>query len=124
MRLGEIEYDRTRTRDAKSWIRMNPAAFAWLSLARMRDFWFPQRGDHPFESIVIWISTLLSIPGMVLMARQRAKVSLFVVIVLMIYPLMYYIVVSDLRYRVPVLWMSFLPAGYFLFVLKDRIKQR
>jgi hypothetical protein len=38
----------------------------------------------------------------------------------MIYPLMYYIVVSDLRYRTPVLWLSLLPAGYFLSMLTNR----
>jgi hypothetical protein len=119
--LGEIEYDRLRIRDAKTWIRTNPAVFTWLSLARMRDFWFPERGEHPFESIVIWISTLLSIPGMVLMVLRRERATLFVLFVLLIYPLMYYIVVSDLRYRAPVLWLSLLPAGYFVFIISDRI---
>ena len=121
MSLGEVEYDRIRIRDAKDWIRTNPAAFASLSLARMRDFWFPQLGEHSIESIVISISTILSIPGIVLMARRRARVTLFVLIVLLTYPLMYYIVVSDLRYRIPVLWISLLPAGYFLSDLKDRM---
>ena len=27
---------------------------------------------------------------------------------------MYYVVVSDMRYRYPILWLSLLPAGYFL----------
>lgn len=122
--LGEIEYDRVRLRDARTWIRMNPAAFAWLSLARIRDFWFPEMGEHPFESVVIWISTLLSIPGILLMSLRGERTTLFVLSVLLIYPAMYYIVVSDLRYRIPVLWLSVLPAGYFLSLMIDEVKKR
>jgi hypothetical protein len=52
---------------------------------------------------------------------RRERATLFVLFVLLIYPLMYYIVVSDLRYRAPVLWLSLLPAGYFVFIISDRI---
>jgi hypothetical protein len=122
--LGEIEHDRVRIQDAQSWIRTNPTAFAWLSLARIRNFWFPELGLHPFESVVIWISTLLSILGLLLMSLRRESVTLFVFIVLFIYPLIYYIVESDLRYRIPILWLSLLPAGYFVSLLMDGVKRR
>lgn len=121
--LGEVEYDHMRTRDAKTWIQRNPEKFIWLSLARMRDFWFPERGEHPFDAIFIWIGTLLSIPGIFLMTRRRERVTVFAFVVLLTYPGMYYIVVSDLRYRMPVLWLSLLPAGYFLSLLTDRVKK-
>ncbi len=48
------------------------------------------------------------------MIRRRADATLFVVFVLLIYPLMYYIVVSDVRYRLPVLWLTLVAAGTFL----------
>jgi hypothetical protein len=38
----------------------------------------------------------------------------FVLAVGAIYPLMYYIVVSDVRYRYPILFLSLLSAGYFI----------
>jgi len=34
--------------------------------------------------------------------------------VFLLYPLTYYIVVSGIRYRVPILWVSTLAAGYGL----------
>ncbi len=93
---------------------LTAAPFARLAMARFRDFWFPPQEDHPFKSVTIWIATLLSIPGLLLMIYRRERVTPFVLFVLAIYPLMYYVVVSDVRYRIPVLWLSLLPAGYFL----------
>ena len=113
-RLGEVKYDQVRLADAKEWMRTHPIPFLRLSLARVRDFWFPIADKHLFQSAVIWVCTALSIPGIILMIRRRAEVAPFVVFVLLIYPLMYYIVVSDVRYRLPVLWLSLLPAGTFL----------
>jgi len=56
----------------------------------------------------------LSLPGVVLMVRRREAVAVYILTVSVIYPLMYYIVVSDMRYRYPVLWLSLLPAGYLV----------
>ena len=63
---------------------------------------------------IIWLATALSVPGLILMALRREPVTLFVAAVLLIYPLMYYVVVSDVRYRYPVLWLSLLQAGYLI----------
>jgi hypothetical protein len=52
------------------------------------------------------------------MVRRREAVTGFIAFVLFIYPLMYYVVVSDVRYRYPVLWLSFLAAGYLVFSAK------
>jgi hypothetical protein len=115
--LGEVEYDRLRMNDAKQWISDHPRPFLRLTLARVRDFWFPVPNRHRFKCAVIWIITLSSIPGLFVMARRRMEITPFVLIVLSVYPLMYYIVVSDVRYRLPVLWLSLLPAGVFLVEL-------
>ncbi len=117
--LGEVKYDQVRVTDAKQWIRSHPSQFLRLTLARVRDFWFPIPNQHPFKSGVIWAATLLSIPGLILMIRRRIEITPFVLSVLLIYPLMYYIVVSDVRYRLPVLWLSLLPAGVFVVQLWD-----
>jgi hypothetical protein len=113
-KLGEVNYDHVRKHDAEDWMRSHPIPLLRLTLARVRDFWFPIADKHLFQSAVIWICTVLSIPGLILMARKRNDVTLFVGFVLLIYPLMYYIVVSDVRYRLPVLWLSLLSAGTFV----------
>jgi len=122
--LGEIRYDRLRTSDAKTWMRTHPAAFRHLTLGRIRDFWFPVPWDSRFESAVIWLATALSIPGLVIMGRRRNRVLMFVLATLLIYPLMYYVIISDVRYRLPVLWISLLAAGSFLVWLWDRARKQ
>jgi hypothetical protein len=110
--LGEVAYDRKRTADAANWIHTHPFRFLQLTLQRFRDFWFPPADKHGFSAHVIWLITALSGPGLILMARNRQPVTPFAGAVLLIYPLMYYLVVSDVRYRYPVLWVSVLSAGY------------
>jgi len=69
----------------------------------------------------VWLITLLSIPGMVLMWRRRERVRWFIFSVWLLYPLIYYVVVASDRYRYPILWTSLLPAGYCLVVLGRRL---
>jgi hypothetical protein len=76
----------------------------------MVEFWFP---DAPGEAAYGFaLGTLLSIPGIILMAKRREPVTLYVLFVWLVYPLVYYIVVTCDRYRYPILWTSLLPAGY------------
>lgn len=112
--LGELNYDRTRLAMAKVWMRTRSDRFIRLTLSRILTFWFPGTYEYPFKAAVIWIFTLMSIPGMLIMAFRRMPVTAFAIFVLLEYPLMYYLIVCDVRYRYPVLWLSLLPAGYFL----------
>jgi hypothetical protein len=132
--LGEVQYDRHRIADTKKWIKTNPTRFLELTRARLREFWFPATEVVPAGSFapddmvearnwlkeqnriayVFWFVTGLSFPGFILMLRRREPVTVFALIALAIYPLMYYTVVSDMRYRYPVLWLSLLGAGYFV----------
>ena len=114
LRVGEVKYDRARTDDAKAWIRSHPARFAQLTGARAFYFWLPPLRLTRFKGAVIWIATILSLPGIALMAYRRLRVTRFVVAVLLVYPLMYYVVMASLRYRYPILWLTLLPAGYFI----------
>ena len=112
--LGEVEYDRRRTADALAWIRSHPRRFGQLTLNRIVEFWFPEPVGFLYPAYVIWLATVLSIPGLMLMARRRMPAVWFLAAVWLIYPLMYYVVVSCDRYRYPMLWTSLLPAGYLL----------
>lgn len=108
--LGEVVYDRKRTADTMAWIRSHPNRFRQLTVARVVEFWFP---DGLTETLYgFWLSTILFVPGLFVMARRREPVTGFVLFVSLVYPLMYYIVVSCDRYRYPILWASQLPAGY------------
>jgi hypothetical protein len=121
-RLGEVQYDRDRAAAAWSWIRSNPERFRDLTLERIFEFWFPEPIVPAYTAYGIWAITILSIPGIALMARRRNPVTLFVLAVWFLYPVMYYVVVSCDRYRYPILWTSMLPAGYCLAALMPRWK--
>jgi hypothetical protein len=110
--LGEAAYDRTRGADATNWIRSHRSPFLRLTLQRFAEFWFPDPGEDPGTAVVVWFITGLSIPGLILMARRREPVGIYLLTVLLLYPPMYYITIADVRYRYPVLWVSALAAGY------------
>jgi hypothetical protein len=84
------------------------------------EFWFPDGLDETLYAF--WLSTVLFIPGLIVMARRREPVTAFVLFISLVYPLMYYIVVSCDRYRYPILWASQLPAGYCAVILMERIR--
>lgn len=121
--LGEVRYDQLRTADTIAWIRSHPGRFSRLTLARVREFWFPS-STRTIPACAIWLITVLSIPGLILIVRRREPAAFFLMAVLAIYPLLYYIVVSDVRYRYPILWISALAAGYFLAQLRSWIERR
>jgi hypothetical protein len=120
--LGELEYDRKRTADTFAWIRSHPNRFGQLTVARAIEFWFPDGLTGTLYAF--WLSTILFVPGLIVMARRREPVTAFVLFVSLVYPLMYYIVVSCDRYRYPILWASHLPAGYVAAVLIERLRLR
>jgi len=119
--LGEVQYDRKRIADTKYWIAQNPIRFMKLTLKRVWEFWFPRLGDRAYMTYIIWLATALSIPGLILMARRREPVTVFTAAVLLIYPMLYYLVFTSVRYRYPVLWLSLLPAGYLAHQTMKRI---
>ncbi len=121
--LGEPEYDRRRTADGLAWIRANPSRFVWLTRMRILQFWLPRPGPLPYTTYAVWILTILSLPGLVWMARRREAAVLLFLVEFLIYPLAYYVVVANIRYRVPILWMSCLAAGYFLVGAFSRIRR-
>lgn len=110
-RLGEPAYDRYRTDTTMQWIRSHPAAFLRLTLRRIVEFWFPNPAYRLYGHAISLV-TALSVPGLWLMYRRRTRALLFFGAVFLAYPCMYYVVVSDYRYRYPILWLSLLAAGF------------
>ena len=108
-------------------MRSNTSRIVRLTFARFREFWFPPKEPGTYyQGLAVWWMTLLSIPGLVLLFRYREPALGFILSVLVLYPLVYYLVVTDLRYRYPVLWLSLLPVGYLtseLFGSRPRIRR-
>jgi hypothetical protein len=100
--LGEMEYMRRARHEAVTWIRSHPGEFLRLTCLRVAQFWFGPVDDLP-AALGISVLTLLSIAGAwrafpALSVAQRAAI----VIPLAAYPLVYYVVGFEARYRQPV----------------------
>jgi hypothetical protein len=113
LKLGESAYNQRKTAEAVAWIRAHPSRFAWLTWNRFIQFWLPYPMPPSYSCYAIWAITVLSIPGLIWMALKRERTTALIVAVFLLYPPIYYIVVSDVRYRIPILWLSCLAAGYF-----------
>jgi hypothetical protein len=123
--LGEVEYNRTKLREAVNWITHNPKEFAVLTARRFRVFWFPPRGLNSNNGIVrqttlLHLFTLFSIPGLFLMWRNSRSAAYIVLLWLVLFPPIYYVVQFMNRYRYPILWGTFLAGGYFITELARR----
>jgi len=111
--MGELKYNAYRRQTAVDWITANPRAFFYLTVHRVFEFWFPNMAEGPYAVMISFI-TILSLAGFVLMARWRESFLQFAICASLVYPLTYYVVLSDSRYRIPILWISLLGAGYFM----------
>jgi hypothetical protein len=114
LRMGEVDYNRMRLGTAREWMAAHPGRFLELTRQRMADFWLPPH-DWAIRAI-----TLLSLFGLLAMARGARAPALFFAGALAVYPLLYYVVESNVRYRYPILWISLLAAGYLLSALERR----
>jgi hypothetical protein len=106
-KMGEGEYDRYSTSRAFAWISANIGEFIRLTITRTIQFWLPDPVYH-VHAYSLWAVTILSAVGAWFLGVRSC---LFLVGAAVMYSLPYYIVVSDVRYRYPVLWMSLLMAG-------------
>jgi hypothetical protein len=118
--LGEVEYYRRCGAIAFDWIRRHPARFWTLTAARFRTFWFPDADDTPWHAHSIAFVTIAAFMEFVLLARRRDPIVVFVGGALFAYPLLYYFVQVDPRYRAPILWIPLLAGGYLLSSLTRR----
>ena len=109
--MGELNYNRSRQAIVMQWIQQHPERFRELTLRRLKEFWFPSPGEEAVYAYSVWTITALSLAGLFFMARGRNKAARGIVAVMVAYPVVYYFVQADPRFRVPILWMSLLPAG-------------
>jgi hypothetical protein len=87
-----------------------------LTVQRATGYWLPAATSHPAQSTwrdwCVTLANLLCIPGLFLLWRRARPVAIIFMIWLLMFPPVYYLVAYNERYRVPILWASFLPAAY------------
>jgi hypothetical protein len=106
-----------RLREALHWISTHPVRFFKLCAARTAAFWMPPATEGPYsllgrgrrlERIAIYLMTLLSVAGLFMLYRRDILSWLVCLVCLGLFPLIYYAVQYEYRYRYPILWITFL----------------
>jgi hypothetical protein len=115
MDLGEVKYNALQLREALRWIISHPARFIKLSIMRFTAFWMPTEAftvhdasGRRLERVAIYLMTLLSVPGLVILCRRDIKSAAVLISCLSVFPVVYYIVEFEDRYRHPIMWVIFL----------------
>ncbi len=108
---GEVTYMRHSGAAAQDWIFAHPGAFARLTAERFTYFWLGPL-DRPGTALLFSMLTGLALLG-ALEGYRRLTPSQFaaLVIPLLTFPLVYYLVPWQHRYRFPIEWVLFLLAG-------------
>lgn len=109
--LGELAYMRAAGREARAWIAAHPGEFLRLTGLRVGQFWIGPV-DDPVAMLGIGLLTLLSAVGAwrafpSLPADRRAAL----LVPLLLFPLVYYFVGFEARYRQPLDGLAFLLAA-------------
>ena len=99
-RVGEISYFDMKKAEAFEWIRNHTGRFAQLTLRRFVAFWFPIL-NQPSKTIFSAAWTIAGLCGFLLAWRNNRIAACVLSSVFIIYPLVYYLIQVDIRYRYP-----------------------
>jgi hypothetical protein len=116
VQMGEYKFFQNRKRLALTWIVTNPWKFARLTFSRFSLFWLPQpdplvKTTMGILSYVPWLITLQTIDGLYFLFKRNKRAAVLIGSAFILYPVVYYVVQFDVRYRYPIYWMSLVLAG-------------
>jgi hypothetical protein len=105
--MGEVAYNRDEMRLAEQEIRRDPGHFLRLTLERVWRFWLePSRRLK--STLATTFVTLFGFAGLWMLPRAAGLKLVW--LILLSYPLVYYLVEVDRRYRYPIEWIFIPPA--------------
>jgi hypothetical protein len=127
--MGEARYNQERLRRAFVWMTRHPGHTAALVAKRTLAFWFPTNDRWPEylrirkrRLFFFWALTLASFGGALWSLKRRIPGGPILLTLLALFPLVYYVVQFDHRYRYPILWVTWLEAAYFCVILTERAR--
>jgi 4-amino-4-deoxy-L-arabinose transferase-like glycosyltransferase len=117
-RLGELEFMETKRRIAMQFIEQHPGEFLRLSLRRGFLFWTaPRNSAWPWISLLAWM-------GLILALRRKALHAAPYAIVMLMFPLVYYIAHTYDTYRHPIESAILLLASYAAVTVAESLLKR
>jgi hypothetical protein len=132
-RLGEVEWDRQKRREVLAWIAAHPGQSFILMAQHTFFFWFPPPADFTSElprvvawpyAMAKWMLTLLALAGWLRLRHLAAPAAQWTAVVLLAFPLVYYLVSWSSRYRMPIEWVFVLLASVAIAGIYDRFLAR
>jgi len=94
--LGELQFMETKRQVALQFVRRHPREFWRLSMRRIGRFWSePEGSAWPWISLLAWLGVLLAL-------RRKGVDALPYLVVLLIFPLVYYVTHTFPTYRHPI----------------------
>jgi len=124
MQLGEPAYFDQQRHTAYGWIGTHPRKFLRLTAERVGYFWFPPLEPHAkgiISSLLTWCITFTGVVGLFVMLQHHRWPALAIGAVWLTYPLLYYLVTFDQRYRYPIEWTFLFAASYAAITLLGRV---
>lgn len=124
VRLGESAYFDQLQQTTYRWIASHPRRFLSLTADRVGYFWFPPLEPHAkgiISSLLTWCLTLTGITGLFVMFQHHRWPALAIGVAWLTYPLVYYLMQFDQRYRYPIEWMFLFTASYAAITLLARV---
>jgi len=115
---GEAAYNSIQLHRTIGWISSHRRQFLRLSLQRATAFWLPNDSGSPLHDIIVpgrrmlrlieYGMTLLGFIGLYILIREDRMSGVMCAPWLALFPITYYFVQYDERYRIPMLWVTFL----------------
>ncbi len=118
---GEVPFYRAKMHQALDWIESHPVVFLRLTAQRFRLFWFPE-AERLWEAVPVWIITVLSIPGLWVIARKNPCAVCVIGTAWLLFPLVHYVIPFEPRYRYPIFWTSLLASGCALAAALQKLR--
>jgi hypothetical protein len=112
-RFGEVAMSRLYMQQTFAWIRANPGASARLIVGHFFAFWRDEV-PSPVKTVASELLTLLGLLGLWVCFKKYSLAGQLTGIVLLTYPLVYYMQIFDTRYRYPLHPIFLLLAAVFL----------
>jgi hypothetical protein len=128
--LGEVEWDLRQARKGLTWMAAHPLRTVTLMAQHAFFFWFPpgwgfysgisRDGVAPY-AFAKWLLTLLAIAGWFRLRALAPLAAQAMGVILVFFPLVYYLVNWSSRYRMPIEWVLVFLAGVTLGGIYDTV---
>jgi hypothetical protein len=121
-KYGEVEYSRRKAASAKVWIAAHPRRTVELIAARFADYWFPVTRSR--ARAALWALLTVAGYGAAPLVWRASRATTIVFGAIMVgYSPVYFLEVSDARYKYPIDWMIFVGIGMLgAYLMSGRLK--